>query len=285
MQTKVQNIISVDALSALIHSAEDQNKSCRILDCRFSLTNANYGNDAYLEHHITGAIYANLNLDLSGKIEAGKTGRHPLPTKTNFEEKIQRWGINNDDMVVLYDDNTGAYAARAWWMFRWLGHENVVVVNGGYSAWKAANYQTTSVIPIIQSSNFSLKPELTRQTNADALVGYQGCITDARDLVRFVGEKEPIDPIAGHIPGAQCMPFTQNLDEHGKIKSSTELKEQFLKQGISTSDATVCYCGSGVTAAHNLLCLVYAGFPEPILYPGSWSEWITDPQREIALGQ
>jgi len=280
----MQNIISVAALSSLLNTKAGQNKTVRVIDCRFSLMDPEYGNKAYLQDHIPGALYANLNVDLSGKIEPGKTGRHPLPLKSDFESKVRHWGINNDDMLVLYDDDTGAYAARAWWMFRWIGHGNAVVLNGGYKAWKTVNQKITQALPNIQQSIFISKAELTQQISADALLAYKGGITDARELIRFVGEKEPIDPIAGHIPGAQCMPFTQNLEEDGKIKSATALKAHFQAQGISDTEATVCYCGSGVTAAHNILCLVHAGFPEPILYPGSWSEWITDPEREIAQG-
>lgn len=280
----MQNVISVEALSALINVASSQVKAIRIIDCRFSLMDAEYGNKAYLQDHIPGAIYANLNLDLSGEVEKGKTGRHPLPLKSDFESKIQFWGINNDDMVILYDGDTGAYAARAWWMFRWLGHEKAAVLNGGYTAWKAEDYKTSEEIPTTLQSSFITKAEMTQQISADVLTGYKGDITDARDPIRFIGEKEPIDPIAGHIPGARCMPFMQNLDENGHIKAASILKTQFTKQGISDTNGTVCYCGSGVTAAHNILCLVHAGFPEPILYPGSWSEWITDPKRGIALG-
>jgi len=278
----MQQIISVEALSSLMN--DDKGKVVRILDCRFSLTDPSYGHKAYLQDHIPTALYANLELDLSGKIEINKTGRHPLPSKSDFESKIQHWGINNEDLIVLYDDGTGAYAARAWWMLRWLGHEKTTVLNGGYLAWKAANQKTTEVVPIPQASSFLAKPELTRQVSADELINIKGDIRDARDYIRFTGEKEPIDPIGGHIPGALCMPFTQNLTEHGEIKTATSLKQQFSEQGISKTEACVCYCGSGVTAAHNILCMVYAGFPEPILYPGSWSEWITDPKREIVLG-
>jgi thiosulfate/3-mercaptopyruvate sulfurtransferase len=274
----MQNIISVEFLSEL------DPKSYCIVDCRFSLLNAEYGQLAYSEDHIPNAIYANLNEDLSGEIKKGTTGRHPLPAPEDFEIKIQQWGINNGQLVVLYDDDVGSYAARAWWMFRWLGHEQVTVLRGGYKAWKKAGYATNSDLPTFEPSEFKRQTCLTKEISANELIDYPHSIIDARDPKRFAGEIEPIDAIAGHIPRAQCMPFMQNVNEEGEIKTSIALREQYEAFGIVDKDEIVCYCGSGVTAAHNILCLVDAGFPEPILYAGSWSEWITNPDREVALG-
>lgn len=274
----MQNIISVDLLSEL------DPRDYRIIDCRFSLLDAEYGQQAYTQDHIPNAIYANLNQDLSSQVIKGTTGRHPLPEPSEFESTLRKWGINNNQLVVLYDDDVGSYAARAWWMFRWLGHDQVSVLKGGYKAWKKSGQNISQQVPVVEPSLFKREDALTKQISADALVNYQNDIVDARDPRRFSGEVEPIDPVAGHIPGAQCMPFMLNVDDEGEFKSTSDLRRQFEEFGISNSDDLVCYCGSGVTATHNILCLVHAGFPEPILYAGSWSEWITDPNREIALG-
>jgi thiosulfate/3-mercaptopyruvate sulfurtransferase len=278
MQNIMRSIVSVDFLSEL------NPENYRIIDCRFSLVDAEYGRHAYEQDHIPNAIYASLNKDLSSKVVKGITGRHPLPKPSEFENTVREWGINNNQLVVLYDDDVGSYAARAWWMLRWLGHDQVVVLKGGYKAWKKSGKEISQQVPVFVPSLFKRADPLTKQISADALVNYQSDIVDARDPRRFSGEVEPIDPVAGHIPGARCMPFMLNVDDEGEFKSVADLRRQFNEFGISDSQELVCYCGSGVTATHNILCLVQAGFPEPILYAGSWSEWITDPKREIALG-
>jgi thiosulfate/3-mercaptopyruvate sulfurtransferase len=169
-------------------------------------------------------------------------------------------------------------------MLRWLGHSAVAVLDGGYRAWVDAGNAVTKTTSAQQTSTFELKPALTSVISANALAEINGMLTDARDLPRFRGESEPIDPIAGHIPGARCLPFANNLTESQHFKSVTALQQRFEDFGISNETSTVCYCGSGVTAAHNILALVHAGYPEPTLYPGSWSEWITDPHNKIATG-
>ena len=213
-----------------------------------------------------------------------------------FVEQIRRWGISNDDLVVAYDADTGAFAARLWWMLRWLGHTNVMVLDGGLKAWVAAHQPLTKTGMHYPVSAFEARPTIIRQVSTNDLItriaasdndnensmAQHEMLLDARDQRRFNGEAEPIDPVAGHIPGAICAPFSANLATSGQFKQANELADRFTQLGISTTASVTCYCGSGVTAAHNILALVHAGFAEPALYPGSWSEWITDPGRPVA---
>lgn len=242
-----------------------------------------YGRRVYDQSHLPGAIYAHLDDDLSGPIIAGKTGRHPLPDRQAFVRAVQSWGISNDDQVVVYDDNTGAVAARLWWMFRWLGHERVAVLNGGFDAWLEQEQPVSGEVPGVAPTEFVAGEPLTRTISAVDIASHQGPVTDAREPARFRGDSEPIDKVAGHIPGASNLPFAGNMQD-GKIAPADQLKQHFARSGLTEQDDIVCYCGSGVTAAHNILALRLAGYPEPRLYPGSWSEWITDPGRQIAVG-
>ena len=253
-----------------------------IFDCHSSLMDEAAGERAYNEAHIPGAQFAHLTRDLSGPIEPGKTGRHPLPAKDFFVATLERWGVTNDSTVVAYDDANGAFAARLWWMMRWVGHPQVHVLNGGLSAWNAAGLPTDATTPEPAASTFSATTSLCKTISAEDLPNSGHFIIDARDQERFDGKVEPIDPIAGHIPGAHCLPFPQNLTDKMTFKSTDDLKARFTWAGITEETQTVCYCGSGVTATHNILALVHAGYPEPVLYPGSWSEWITDPNRPVA---
>ena len=253
-----------------------------LFDCRFALADANYGQTAYQQSHIPGALYFDLEKDLSGRIIKGTTGRHPLPSRGDFSEKVRRSGLMNDQQAVIYDDSNGAFAARMWWMLRWLGHSRVAGVDGGFNAWTISGGPVTDSEQALEPSDFKISNELTSTISADEIADFDGVITDARDVERFRGNSEPIDPIAGHIPNASCLPFTNNLTADQTFKPVELLKKQFLEMGVPESEPIVCYCGSGVTAAHNILALVHAGFPEPILYPGSWSEWITDPERPVA---
>ncbi len=269
-----KTIISAEELHAL--------EKVRIFDCRFALMDHDIGEQSYLQAHIPNATYVHLNKELSGEIIDGKTGRHPLPSRADFEISVRNWGIENDQQVVTYDANNGAFAARMWWMMRWLGHENVAVLDGGLDAWQAAGYEIDSNIPVFPTSDFKAHASLTKAISADEITDSTYNMIDARELVRFKGEQEPVDPIAGHIPGAACLPFSNNLTSSQQFKSISELKSSFDQAHLSREQPTICYCGSGVTAAHNILALVHAGYPEPILYPGSWSEWITDPTRPIS---
>ena len=275
-------LISATSLQQKLQSADAE--KIIIIDCRFSLMDAEVGANEYAAGHIPGAQYANLNHDLSSTIVPGETGRHPLPDRDVFIATVGKFGITNDHTVVAYDANNGAYAARLWWMMRWLGHSDVLVLDGGFDEWQAVGYETSQEVPAIASALFVASDSLVQTINADKLLDTSYIITDARDPARFKGEVEPIDPVAGHVPGAICLPFVENL-ENGVFKAPEQLKAQFAAAGLSTTEPTVCYCGSGVTACHNALAICIAGLPEPILYPGSWSEWITDPARPIATGE
>ncbi len=266
-----------------LHVAIDAESNCFVFDCRFSLNDDRYGANAFAENHIPTAQFADLNLQLSASIIPGKTGRHPLPARDVFLRQVQIWGVTPGAQVVAYDDGNGVFASRLWWMFRWLGHEAVAVLNGGITAWDEAGFGTTAEVQQFDASRFQGGSPLTKSINADDVLSQQGLLTDARDLPRFKGEVEPIDPVSGHIPGAVCLPFVENLKD-GYFKSAVELRQRFRDAGMKTDHQVICYCGSGVSAAHNILALLHAGYDEPILYAGSWSEWITDPQRPVATG-
>lgn len=262
-----------------------------ILDCRFALEDPDYGLRSYAEGHIEGAQFADLERDLSGPVTKGVTGRHPLPDPDELIERLRGWGINNDSDVVLYDDGPGAFSARAWWLLAWLGkRDGVFVLDGGLKAWHAAGFPLNLDSVKVPRGHFDGAPDnqllikaqaLQKRLNDPALT-----LIDARALPRFRGEVEPIDPVAGHIPGAQCAAFNENLDSSGRFLPVEQLKQRFAeKLGDRSPDELVAYCGSGVTACHNLFALALAGYPLGKLYAGSWSEWINDPQRGVATGE
>jgi len=261
-----------------------------ILDCRFALEDVDYGQRSYAEGHITGAHFADLERDLSGPVVKGVTGRHPLPQPGRLIERFQQWGISNDSDVVLYDDGPGAFAARAWWLLAWLGKRSgVYILDGGLKAWHAAGLPLSLDPADRHEGSFSGKPDPALLISAQQLRERLGdpalTLLDARALPRFRGEVEPIDPVAGHIPGAQCAAFTENLGADGHFLPADQLKARFAKLlGERKPQELVAYCGSGVTACHNLFALSLAGYPLAPLYAGSWSEWITDPQRQVATG-
>ncbi|MDG9885992.1 sulfurtransferase [Pseudomonas sp. GD04058] len=261
-----------------------------ILDCRFALEDVDYGQRSYAEGHIAGAHFADLERDLSGPVVKGVTGRHPLPQPGRLIERFQQWGISNDSEVVLYDDGPGAFAARAWWLLAWLGKRNgVFILDGGLKAWHAAGLPLSLDPAERHEGTFSGKPDPKLLVSAQQLRERLGdpalTLLDARALPRFRGEVEPIDPVAGHIPGAQCAAFTDNLGSDGRFLPPDQLKARFAALlGPRKPEELVAYCGSGVTACHNLFALSLAGYPLAPLYAGSWSEWITDPQRQVATG-
>jgi thiosulfate/3-mercaptopyruvate sulfurtransferase len=261
-----------------------------ILDCRFALEDIDYGQRSYAEGHIAGAHFADLERDLSGPIVKGVTGRHPLPDPLRLVERLRSWGIDNDSEIVLYDDGPGAFAARAWWLLAWLGKRSgVSILDGGLKAWHAAGLPLSLDPPARREGSFSGEPDMNLVIAADQLVERLGqpemTLIDARGLPRFRGEVEPIDPVAGHIPGAQCAAFTDNLGADGRFLPADQLKQRFAKKiGKRSPEQLVAYCGSGVTACHNLFALALAGYPLGKLYAGSWSVWITNPQRRVATG-
>lgn len=262
----------------------------RILDCRFALEDPAYGARCYGEGHIPGARFADLERDLSGPVHKGVTGRHPLPAPARLVERLRSWGIDNQSTVVLYDDGPGTFAARAWWLLAWLGkRDGVYLLDGGLAAWKKANLPLSTEQPSVAPGHFSGQPDPRLVVDAEQLRQRLGepqlTLLDARALPRFRGEVEPLDPVAGHIPGARCAAFTDNLGADGRFLPREQLRQRFAGfLADRPAEQLVAYCGSGVTACHNLFALSLAGYPLAPLYAGSWSEWVTDSARPVATG-
>jgi len=259
------------------------------VDCRFALTRPEAGRQAYQAGHIPGARYAHLNDDLSSP-QQSHTGRHPLPSPTTLAEKLGRWGIDKTSQVIVYDDSFGAMASRLWWLLRWLGHDAVAVLDGGYPVWVREQRPVTSDAPAFKPATFI--PTLNQDLCVDAeyvehmTKKQDGMLIDARSEERFRGDVEPLDPVAGHIPGARNMPYEGNLDFTGKFMSHDELHAHYKSVlGHVPSDKVVNMCGSGVTACHNILAMELAGLKGAKLYAGSWSEWITDSDRPVTQGE
>jgi thiosulfate/3-mercaptopyruvate sulfurtransferase len=271
-------------------AANLSNPDWAVVDCRFALDNPAQGRRAYESAHIPGAVYAHLDEDLSSPIVPGKTGRHPLPLVEKLVGALGRWGIDSSVQVVAYDDKTGGMAAaRLWWLLQWLGHENVAVLDGGLARWQAEGRPVTDAAESRPARAFA--PHLRAEYTVDAatvltmLNQPEVVLLDARAPERFRGDVEPIDPVAGHIPGAVSAPFLENIAADGTFLSTDALQRRFRALFNDTPpDQVVCYCGSGVTAAHNVLAIKHAGLGDVRLYSGSWSEWITDPSRPTAAG-
>lgn len=268
------NIINAEDLNAHLKASD-----WVIIDCRFSLADTEEGRKHYEESHIPGAFYAHLDDDLSGPIMPGKTGRHPLPDIDTFAALASSWGIEKGTQVVAYDDKGGAIAARLWWMLRWLGHESAAVLNGGWQYWVSQNNPVDNIIPAKRNGTFIPAVNDGMSVNASEVNSLKDdplfVLVDSRIASRYRGEEEPIDPVAGHIPGAINLPFPENMDEDMTLKSPEWLWDRFESAtGGKPGDLVVFYCGSGVTACHNILAFNYAGFDMAKLYPGSWSEWI-----------
>lgn len=259
-----------------------------IVDCRFSLADSNAGRLAYQFGHIPNARYADLDQDLSSEITS-QTGRHPLPDFRVLAKKLGAWGISNHTQVIVYDDASGAFAGRLWWLLRCLGHDKVAVLDGGIKHWQAQGLSVTTVLPKIKPTVFrsylNTSAWLDARSVENGLATKKLFLIDARTPERYRGEQEPIDPVAGHIPGAVNRPFQLNLAKDGTFLPPTVLREQFtaLIGGFAT-DNVAHNCGSGVTACHNLLAMEQAGLVGSKLYAGSWSEWIRDRNRGVARG-
>jgi thiosulfate/3-mercaptopyruvate sulfurtransferase len=256
-----------------------------LLDCGFDLADTAAGERAYAAGHLPGAVYAHLDRDLSGT-KTGRNGRHPLPARDEFARRAGAWGIAPGVQVVAYDAQGGPYAARAWWLLRWLGHDAVAVLDGGTAAWLAAGgASSTAPGAAAPRPPYPAAPEPAMPTvQADDLLDMRGAwrVLDARAPERYRGEVEPLDPVAGHIPGAANRFFKDNLAPDGRFKPAGELRTVFAAWG--DAHRVVHQCGSGVTAAHNLLAMSYAGLTGSRLYPGSWSEWCSDPARPVSRG-
>jgi thiosulfate/3-mercaptopyruvate sulfurtransferase len=259
-----------------------------VCDCRHDLVDTGAGRRAYAESHIPGARFVHLDEDLSAQ-RTGRNGRHPLPDPQRFARRVGELGVSNSSQVVAYDASGGYYAARLWWMLRWLGHEAVAVLDGGWDAWRKAPHPFADQIPVIAAARFSAlhRAELVQDTAAIAAkLGNPGSLLlDARAPNRYRGENETLDPVAGHIPGAANRFFQLNLDADGKFKPAKILRQEFDELlGNNSSEQVTHYCGSGVTACHNLLAMNIAGLAGSRLYSGSWSEWCSEPSRPVAKG-
>ena len=261
--------------------------SVAVIDCRFDLANPAWGETAYAQSHIPGAVYAHLDRDLSSPVTR-MSGRHPLPDRMRLAQTLSQWGIDAGVDVVVYDQNSGAFAARAWWLLRWLGHARVALLNGGLAAWEASGLPVRGGVESRAPRSFTpgepLEAALETVQVRQRLDAAAIQLVDARAPERFLGRSEPIDSVAGHIPGAQNHPLSDNLDANGKFPPPEELRRRWLRTLNGRDPALlVSMCGSGVTACHNLVALRAAGLAGGRLYAGSWSEWIRDPSRPVVL--
>ena len=252
-----------------------------LLDVRWRLGGPP-GIDSYHEGHLPGAVFVDLDRDLAGRPGAG--GRHPLPDPAAFQAAMRAAGVRQDQAVVVYDERDATAAARGWWLLRYFGHEHVRVLDGGYQAWLAAGLPVSTADPAGEPGDFAGRPGHLPVLDAAgaSAVARVGLLLDARAGERYRGEQEPVDPVAGHIPGAVSAPTADNVNPDGTFRGAADLAARFAALGASRPAATVgAYCGSGVTAAHEILALALAGIPAA-LYVGSWSDWITDPARPVA---
>jgi thiosulfate/3-mercaptopyruvate sulfurtransferase len=259
-----------------------------VVDCRFDLARPGAGRAAWLDGHIPGARYAHLDEDLSSP-PGPATGRHPLPEPAAFAASCTRIGISRDSWVIAYDDASGAFAARLWWLLRWAGHPAVSLLDGGFAAWRAAGLPVepgaVAVTPAVFSPASGAEPTIAAGELATALAAGSRRLVDVRAPERFAGRVEPIDPVAGHVPGAVNLPFARALGPGQQFRPPAELRELYAPLLAGRSPADVVFmCGSGVTACHGIFAMTLAGLPGATLYPGSWSEWIRDPERPVATG-
>lgn len=272
-------LVSVEELAA--------HPQWRVFDCRHDLANPEAGAEAFAAGHIPGARFLHLDRDLSG-LKSGNNGRHPLPEPGRLTQRMGELGIDDHSTVVFYDADAGMYAARAWWLLRWLGHSQVAVLDGGLAAWVQSGHALTQDIIHPLPCSFTQRRTLHTTTDAATLratLGQAGAplIIDARSPDRFAGQNETLDPVGGHIPGAVNRYFRNNLDATGRFKPAADLRAEFSTLLAGQPAARVVHqCGSGVTACHSLLAMEIAGLSGSCLYPGSWSEWCADPSRPIA---
>lgn len=276
------SVIEVPLLQKWLESSQSD---LRILDCRFQLQNPDYGRSSYLEGHIPGAVFVDLNQDLSGPVVAG-SGRHPLPALSQIEGLIRRLGIEEGSKVICYDDSDMSFAARAWWILRYAGLKEIHVLNGGWKIWLESGGKVTKEVPTLRPSVYIPQWQHQMLVSAEGVLK-SSVLVDSRDPARYRGEVEPIDKKAGHIPGAKNYFYKSNLDSAGRFESPEHIRERMSQQlgGMRSAEA-VFYCGSGVTACVNLLAADYSGWSKNSrLYAGSWSEWIADPTRPIRTSE
>jgi thiosulfate/3-mercaptopyruvate sulfurtransferase len=263
-------------------------EDCLVADCRFELSDPGAGRAAWQAGHIPGAVHVDLERDLSAPVTP-TTGRHPLPAPDDFAETLSRIGMSEGTDVVCYDAGNGAFAARLWWMLRWVGHESVAVLDGGFAAWVAEGRPVSRDPPAPRArSRFTARPRPEMVVDAPgvaAALARGEALVDVRGAERFTGATEPIDAVAGHVPGALNLPFADNLGADGRFRAPAELAALWRERtGSQPGRAPICMCGSGVTACQGLLALEAAGIAGGRLYAGSWSEWIRDPARGVARG-
>lgn len=284
--THYTTLISAENLAERLSNAPG---SVLVFDCSFDLANPDAGEKAYAAGHLPGARYLHLDRDLSGA-KTGKNGRHPLPERDALVATLAAHGLKQGQQVVAYDAQGGSYAARLWWLLRWLGHDSVAVLDGGLQAWQAAGQKLeTAVPPTPAQGDFKAAAPLAVTVDAAHLLANMKTgdqlVIDARSPDRYRGENETIDPVAGHIPGARNRFFKDNLTADGRFKSAHTLRDEFSAViGQKQPDHVVLQCGSGVTACHNALAMEVAGLHGAALYAGSWSEWCADPSRPVATG-
>ena len=275
-------LIEPEALAALLRA----DPSVAVVDCRHELARPDWGAQAFAASHIPGAVFAHLDHDLSGPLTRA-SGRHPLPHPEHLAATLGRWGIGPHTQIVAYDQGSGAFAARLWWLARFLGHARVAVLDGGLAAWQSAGLPVTAEARARTPRAFAAHPRLAAVASAaqvaHGLERGEIVLVDARSAERFAGRNETADPVAGHVPGARNHPYAENLDAAGRFLAREELERRW-RRTLAGADphSVVSMCGSGVTACHNLLAMELAGLEGARLYAGSWSEWIRDPSRPVA---
>jgi len=283
MNATPHTLVSADELKIQLAEAEPP----LVIDASFDLADVAAGRRAYDAGHVPGSLYLHLDDDLSAP-KTGRNGRHPLPERRRFAELLGRIGVTPQRRVVALDRQGGVYAARVWWMLRWMGHADVAVLDGGIAAWQqAGGALVAEATPLRSAPPYPERAPLTRQLDADEVLARIGRIRvlDARAPERFRGEVEPLDAVAGHIPGAYNRFHRANLGADGRFKPAAQLRAEFeALLGGGATEALVHQCGSGVTACHNLLAMEHGGLAGSALYPGSWSEWSSDPARPVARG-
>lgn len=274
-------LVTIDWLMTQLNRSD-----LRVIDCRFSLQDPAYGQQAYQQEHIPGALFLDLEQDLSAK-KREHGGRHPLPNPTRLAEKLGQLGINNKNEVVVYDDDGGMFAGRAWWLLTYLGHPRVHLLEQGWQGWKARELPTEQTIPTFAPSTFTphLQPQMiaSREEVLQKIASSSTTLIDARAASRYLGEEEPIDPIAGHIPHAQNFFWKHVHGPENKWKEPQQLQQHFAT--LSSDQEIIVYCGSGISATPNILALQRAGFSRIKLYPGGWSDWISYEDAPVAKGQ
>jgi thiosulfate/3-mercaptopyruvate sulfurtransferase len=280
---KAELLVSTETLAAHLDDPD-----WIVFDTRHDLANLEKGRQAWRAAHIPGAYFMHLDEDLSGA-KTGRNGRHPLPSLADFASRMNRCGVAPGRQVVVYDDGGASFAVRLWWMLRWLGHDRVAVLDGGFAAWKREGRPLDTAVPVPREGRFVPAPAkgatVDAQYVAASLDDPAVNLIDARAATRFLGENETLDPVAGHIPGSHNRFWQHNLGYDGRFLSPEELHAEFLEVLGDADPALVVHsCGSGVTACHNLFAMELAGLGGSRLYPGSWSEWCSDPSRPVATG-